>query len=930
MGHGSRVAVGRTAPELAVTPERWQQVKAVLAVALDIDAARRAAYLDQACLHDTALRQDVERLLCAEARAGADFLADPEPAVEQAGDIGHEPDPWVGRRAGAYQLVERIGAGGMGAVYRGIRADDQYHIQVAVKLVRAEPGSPFVTRFKTERQILATFDHPNIARLLDGGTAHAVPYFVMELIEGQPIDTYCAARGLPVRERLNLFMQVCAAVQYAHQRLIVHRDLKPTNILVTAAGVPKLLDFGIAKLLHDEGDNDVALTLATARFLTPEYASPEQIRGGPITTATDVYSLGVILYELLAGRSPYRLSTRVPHEVARAVCDEEPERPSSVIRRSLAAVDRPPRTRADDERDSRLARHVTGDLDTIAMKALRKEPGRRYVSVEQLAEDIRRHLANLPVLARKDTLGYRSAKFLRRHAVGVSVAVTVLGALSSALAVTLRSAAVARGERSRADRRFEDLRQLARSNLFELNDQIQQLPGSASVRNLLILRSLQYLDKLTSDAGQNRDLQEELATGYERIAELQGNFSGAGIGDSQAALASFQKAMAIRESLIAEHPDDVIGLTRTGALLDSYTVMLQRSGLTGDAARAAQRTLSLREQVVRLRPADSGAQIDEARALVGLALVKAGNGTSNSTREIAEALDLDRRALDVLAKLPRTGEDVRLERVTALTQLRLAFHLQKARAFAESARVFDMILANERAHPVLGSLNLGYVRNYRGLMFERAGDQQKAREEYEADLSVTRSVANADPADLQARINLAIAEGHVGMQVARLGRPRVGMPQLEGAIEIGERLLRTNPAESYYMNLLVVGYGYQAEILSGLGDHGGAESKYRAALAMAIDVSRRDPQDLESPLSIAKIHAALAVVLARGARYTEARRELASARERIAGLLRLRPGDAEADDVSRFVRDRALVLDSCLDRRSCAGTGVLRLPNLNN
>jgi non-specific serine/threonine protein kinase/serine/threonine-protein kinase len=933
MGHGPRVAVGRTAPDLIVTPERWQQIKAVLAVALELDAAHRVAYLDQACLHDDDLREDVDRLLRAESVAGARFLPDPPPAVDRTADMTQDLDHWIGRRVGAYQLVEQIGAGGMGTVYRGIRADDQYHSQVAVKIVHATAGSPFVNRFKTERQILATLDHTNIARLLDGGTTgEGVPYLVMELIEGQPVDVYCETLGLSVGDRLKLFLQICSAVQYAHQRLIVHRDLKPTNILVTHGGVPKLLDFGIAKLLHEDGANDVAVTLPTARLLTPEFASPEQVRGDPITTATDVYSLGVILYRLLAGRSPYRLSTHMPHEVARAVCDEEPERPSSVVRRSLEAstgeeVDRRARPRVEDERARKLARHLTGDLDTIVMRALRKEPERRYASAEQLADDISRHLANLPVLARKDTLGYRSAKFLRRHAVGVTVAVTVLGALSSALAVTLRSAAVARGERSRADRRFEDLRQLARSNLFELNDQIERLPGSASARNLLILRSLQYLDKLTTDTGLNRDLQEELAVGYERIAQLQGNFSGVGIGDSQAALESYRKALGIREALTVEHPDDVGSLARTGGLANAYAIMLERTGRTADAFAMAQRSLGLRERIVRLRPSDPAARRDEAIARVGLAQAMGGNGASNSTREIAAAIDQERQALDILAGLPPSDDQ---QRIKETVQLRLGFHLQKARAFAESARVFDDILASERVRPQVSRVVLGILHNYRGLMFERAGDQERARNEYEVDLVLARSIADADPADLQAKINRAIAEGHVGMQIARLGRPRVGMPRLNGAIEIGERLLKTNPAESFYKSLLVVAYSYQAEIFSGIGDHAAAEAKYRAALAMATDVSRSDPQDLESPLSIAKVHAALGVVLARAARYSDARREFDEARQRNAGLLRLRPGDSEAEYVSTFIRDGAASLDRCLDGQTCRGARLLRLLNMNN
>jgi serine/threonine protein kinase len=292
-----------------MTPERWQHVKQVLAAVLEIEPASRAAYLDNVCATDQSLREEVDRFLVAEAVAGPEFLARSWFADAQSPVVLRDAELWIGRRLGRYQLVEQIGVGGMGEVYRAQRADDQYRSQVAIKLVRAGQDSVYiVSRFKAERQILAGLDHPYIARLLDGGTTEeGLPYFVMELVEGQPIDEYCKAHKFSIRSRLKLFAQVCWAVQYAHQRLIIHRDIKPANILVTAEGIPKLLDFGIAKVLNAAGAaGELDLTASAFRFLTPGYASPEQIKEEPITTASDVYSLGVVLYELLAGRSPYR------------------------------------------------------------------------------------------------------------------------------------------------------------------------------------------------------------------------------------------------------------------------------------------------------------------------------------------------------------------------------------------------------------------------------------------------------------------------------------------------------------------------------------------------------------------------------------------------------------------------------------------------
>ncbi len=313
-------------------PERWQQVREILDQAIGLDAAQRPSYLEAACAGDTDLRREVESLLLSHERAGSVFLKNPAADLKSALGSDSHKSSRVGRRIGVYQIVEQIGHGGMGEVYRATRADGQYDKQVAIKLVRVGLDTPaLLERFRNERQILASLDHPNIARLYDGGTTQdGVPYLVMELIEGTPIDQYCEEHALDIPARLDLFSHVCAAVQYAHQRLVIHRDIKPGNILVTAEGVPKLLDFGIAKMLDSPAGSETTLL----RPMTPEYASPEQVRGEPITTATDVYSLGIVLYRLLTGRSPYAESTRTPLELARAICEVEPLRPSTAVIRT--------------------------------------------------------------------------------------------------------------------------------------------------------------------------------------------------------------------------------------------------------------------------------------------------------------------------------------------------------------------------------------------------------------------------------------------------------------------------------------------------------------------------------------------------------------------------------------------------------------------
>src|ERR1700683_4947705 len=384
--------------------ERWKRIEDLYHAALDQHESACAAFLPRSCNGEEFLRREVESLLYYGARADK-FIE--TPALELTAESFANQDAagraMLGKRIGQYELVAKLGSGGMGEVYRAVRADDQFHKEVAIKLIRQGYSAAVIgRRFRNERQILDTLEHPNIASLLDGGTTEkGLPFFVMDLVEGQPIDEYCAAHKLDVRERLKLFRSVCDAVQYAHQNLIVHRDLKPQNILVPPQGVPKLLDFGIGKLLNSSqapvgGDRTVTLQ----PIMTPDYASPEQVRNEPITTATDVYSLGAILYLLLTGRRPHRVSTTSLNEIVNAICSTEPERPSTAVLHRDDDEDRVANSSSPDgsaanefspEDAEKLRPTLSGDLDNIILKALRKEPGRRYASVDQLSEDIGRY-----------------------------------------------------------------------------------------------------------------------------------------------------------------------------------------------------------------------------------------------------------------------------------------------------------------------------------------------------------------------------------------------------------------------------------------------------------------------------------------------------------------------------------------------------------
>ncbi len=426
-----------------MSQERWQQIRDLFDAAKEIEPDARAAYL--AAAHgDELVRTEVRKLLAALEQAG-DFIE--RPAAFSLVDLPIEPNELTtaGRRIGPYLTLREIGRGGMGVVWLATRADDAYQKQVAIKLVWPGPESGEVLRrFRQERQILANLEHPNIARMLDGGTTEeGWPYVVMEYIEGQSITNYCTAHQPSLNERLQLFRTVCDAVQYAHQNLVVHRDLKPGNILVTEGGTVKLLDFGIAKLLNpDLSPDDSAFTRTGLHLMTPEYASPEQVRGEVITTASDVYSLGVVLYELLTGQRPYQFKSRSLPEIERVICEQEPARPSTAGMRDEGEGMK--RKKRFSSHPSSLVSSLRGDLDNIVLMALRKEARQRYGSVEQLSEDLRRYLAGEAVLVRKDTLGYRAGKFVRQHRIGVATAAIIFITLLGGIVATSWQATVAR------------------------------------------------------------------------------------------------------------------------------------------------------------------------------------------------------------------------------------------------------------------------------------------------------------------------------------------------------------------------------------------------------------------------------------------------------------------------------------------------------
>jgi serine/threonine protein kinase/tetratricopeptide (TPR) repeat protein len=573
MGHRPRLAAARThAGADGVTPERWQRVKELFELASSVEPEQQRDYLSSACGDDRELFGEVASLLAMNTVDDA-IVDKPAAAYVNAEALGEPSERMIGKRIGPYEIVSLLGHGGMGAVYRARRADTEFDKEVAIKLVPGGYQAQFVLqRLRSERQILATLDHPGIARLIDGGaTQDGAPYLVMELVEGEPIDRYCDSRNLSQRERLALFRQVCAAVTYAHQHLVVHRDLKPGNILVTADGKVKLLDFGIAKLLQPlDADATAAPTVTQMRALTPGYSSPEQILGRPITTASDVYSLGVLLYLLLTGRSPYRGVLASTQDAIREVVETEPTRPDLVH-----------------------------DLEAITLRALRKEPERRYSTVQQFSEDIRRYLEGLPVVAHGDQFSYRAGKFLRRHRISIAAASLVVIALITASVISIRQAQIAERERARAERHFASVRKLADVFMFQMHDAIQDLQGATEARALLVKTALEYLNTLSEEAGGDPGLQLDLANAYKKVADIQGGFASANIGESRAAIDSYSHAIQLLEPLKAHDSLDFkVRLT----LSRSYSERAQLELVLGDAAAArasAQSSVAVAEGLVK-------------------------------------------------------------------------------------------------------------------------------------------------------------------------------------------------------------------------------------------------------------------------------------------------------------------------------------------
>lgn len=692
----------------------FARLDAVFADVVDLEPESRARALEHECRDRPDLRRELEALLSAHDRLARDGDADNEQAVQGIG---------FGTRVGAYRLLDKIGEGGMGEVFRAERADGVFAQQVAVKITRSTIGHrALLRRFQVERQILATLNHANIVRLLDGGaTATGQAYLIMEHVEGVPVTHYCRAHALSLEKRLHIFRVVCEAVQYAHAHAVVHRDLKPANILVGSNEVPKVVDFGIAKLLEGPGVTGFTTRSVMPGPLTPNYASPEQLRGLPVTTVSDVYALGVLLYELVAGVRPYETQGQTLDRVVDIVVKTDPPRPSAAAGEGSTL----PYSRA----------RIAGDLDAIVLKAMSKRPSDRYASAGELGTDITRLLVGHPVLARAPSPAYVLRRLAGRHKTLVAVSAMALLFILATSGVALWQWQVARVAQARAEQRFREVRSIANTLLFELHDTIADVAGATTARELLLRRGVEYLDRLASESSGDPDLTDELARSYVRLAALQGaTFYWPHVATASGPETILSKAVKLAEANHAAWPED------------------PRFGRTLSAAYRAFGRLDQK----RFRP--------EAREWLRRSL------------EVAE-----------LSFHPHTGDlDQRDNLIDAHLAWGLYLHMHAPLAEAEAQYRTALTLATDalpswQADPRAAAseeLSASWLKWV--LAHEERWAEALELAERELAVAKRRLAANPDSAD--ARRSVAIGEHNVGWTLLGLGKAREALPRLEAAL----------------------------------------------------------------------------------------------------------------------------------------------------
>ena len=810
-----------------MTAERWKQIEELFHSASAQPAPQRKSFLEAACKGDSALLAKVEELLASSEDSSWDHHI--KHAVEKAATERVSTDAADAAAgtdmAGPYKLLRPIGSGGMGQVFLAERSDD-FNRVVAVKVIRAGLGNTpdLNARFRSERQILANLNHPNIAKLLDGGlTSQDQPYLAMEYIEGEPIDVFVKRNSLPPRAIAQLFLPVCSAVQHAHQNLVVHRDLKPANVLVTPQGVPKLLDFGIARLVDEDAP---ALTRPSERVLTPEYASPEQWQGLPVTTASDIYSLGILLYELLAGKRPFQSGTLTPFEQGVAMCTRTPPSP-----RTLTKIDR--------------------DLESIVMKSIRREPEYRYVSAAALGEDLERFLNGYPVKARRGSLRYRASRWASRNAIPLAAATLTFCALAWGGVSTYRA------QKKAADR-FGQVRELANHFLFEFEDAIQPLPGATPARALVVRRGLQYLDVLAAESADNTALQDELAQGYEKLRLVQYGVRLGHLGDIAGAQSSARKAQSLRESIVKARPNDPKALNDLANACQTVGQVAFSTGHIPDALPQLIRAAELSTRAIELKPAENEYRetLAETSQILGQLEIKRGNGAAALTY-LNQALSAQKLFLAAKRSRDRLHSVASVLIAIGDVYRNIMGDQQKAAAVFQQALDFE----NERLQ--LDSKNTVAVHE-RDLALQRlalalmlSGDYKSALPRFVQLLKSAEQAAASDPRSSMHSRGLSVAQSNLAEGLLYLGRAQESIDTYRMSVAIRENRLKAAPRDLQAVDDL-------AYVLFGLGSAfalAGNDADARTYLVrakkMREDLLAEDPSRADIQLRLARVYIAL-------------------------------------------------------------------------
>jgi eukaryotic-like serine/threonine-protein kinase len=755
----------------------WIKIKDLFHQTIDLPKAEREILLaDQ----DDFVRSEVSRLLASNEKL-EDFIV--EPIVSE---IGLDVNSYLGKRIGSYKILKIIGTGGMGQVF--LAEKESLDKRFALKIIkRGMDTEAVLKRFVRERQILSRLEHPNIATLLDAGsTENDLPYFVMEFVDGLPITKFCNEHQFDTKERLEVFQKVCDAVKYAHQNLIIHRDIKPSNILVTADGMPKLLDFGIAKLLNSE-DLENTTTAMQSRMLTPEYASPEQLNGQPITTATDVYSLGVVLYELLSGVRPFKSDRGNFQKIANLVLTQEPVRPSSVFSSQWSVVrdtnEDDPETQKEfiySKLRTQNLKLLVGDLDNIILKALRKEPERRYQSVQEFSEDIRRYSIGLPVTATADTTFYRFSKFIKRNRVTTSIAMLILSISS----IAVWQGFVANSERAKAATHIAQVREVAKTLLGETSQNLTNVPNGLEVRQAIIEKSAMALDSLSAEVN-DAEFLSELGSAYQQLGWSQIWH----LRDSERALTNLQKGRELNERAVKLDPNNAKYLLKLAGTMGSLLEFYQQRGDQEKVVEIYQTTIGINLRRIELDPNNSEIYFDNSGVYSDLHEVLGGlKRNDESKTALDRSFEMIQRAIEIQQAKEQTPE----------IQSQLAFYLlQKAYLFGRLEKkdeaISTYLQAAENADKSFSADNsqkLAFNHSTRSRrmaaeIYSSEGNWQKALELYQTCLA--RWIENKENKHLdQKGVQTAIPTYtmRVGIALDKLGKKEAGRETLEKGLNL--------------------------------------------------------------------------------------------------------------------------------------------------